>query len=202
MGTFLAQSSASAGVDTSAYAQINENSQMFIIDDILAWFWCSITKCKTKEEAPAKAEPKKQPEVEVKKKEAKEDAAPSNKSNSSNSTNSTKGSDSSSTTPATPSSKPSSTPPAPAGPGAGANAGSGENNDLTPRDDTLDTIKRLKAKQDAKQGTDKIGGKEAKNADEVTRTKKDMAAGPPNEFKDETPSNAQKKATSSSVQKN
>lgn len=196
----MAQSSASAGVDTSAYAQINESSQMFIIDDILAWFWCSITKCKTKEEAPAKAEPKKQPEVEVKKKEAKEEA-PSNKSNSSNSTNSTKDSDSSSTTPATPASKPSSTP-SRAPTGAGANAGSGENNDLTPREDTLETIKRLKAKQDAKQGTDNIGGKEARNADEVTKTKKDMAAGPPNEFKDEPPSISQKKATSSSVQKN
>jgi len=53
MGTFLAQTSASAAADTSAFTQINEQTKMFIIDDILAWFWCSITTCKKKEEPPA-----------------------------------------------------------------------------------------------------------------------------------------------------
>ena len=156
---------------------------MFIIDDILAWFWCSITTCKKKEEAPQVKEASKKQEVEIKKKEVANDSKPANSSNSTNSTSRGTEADSSAATPASK--------PANSTGSAQPISGSGENNDLTPSENTLETIKRLKSKQDAKSGTDKIGGKEAKNADEVTRTKKDMAAGPENEFKDQ-PAIAQK----------
>ena len=129
----MAQTSADASVFT--YSKEHEQTEMFVIDDILAWFWCSITSCKKKEEAPAKATeaPKKQ-EVEIKKKEAANDTAPSN--GTKNSTNSTSSANSGGKTSAN-------APPAGA---ASGSSGSGENNDLTPKDDTLDTIKRLKAK--------------------------------------------------------
>ena len=57
--------------------------------------------------------------------------------------------------------------------------------DLVPEDGGLNKIRELKAKQDKEKGTDSIGTKQADAAKEITDSKKDMAAGEGNPFKDD-----------------
>ena len=54
-------------------------------------------------------------------------------------------------------------------------------------DDVNERIRKKKENQDAKMGTDAIGSKQKQEADDITKSKKDMAAGPGNEYKDQPP---------------